>query len=185
MADNLPDGKAHQFLVSLHQHIEGDLQQAASMYELGAAMGLVRDEAGNMAQELMASGYVEVRTLAGDIGLTDSGLELVAGGEAGADMPDGAVGLGDDELLSPRAGEAVERLTTEIKFNIPTLCKDFEAMSQWTAELQCLQIQLAAPFPKTAVTRALLQSLATMAETLTPADASASIQSKLRQLLDT
>jgi hypothetical protein len=183
MSDNTPDGKAHQFLVSLYQHIEGDLQRAFSMYELGAAMGLARDEAGNLAQQLMASGHVEVRTLAGDIGLTKPGLDLVSVAQNGGDLPEQAVSLGNGELLSPQAVEAVDRLTTEIKANISTLCTDFEAMSQWTADLRCLQIQLSSPLPKTAVTRALLHSLTTMAETLTPAEATTAIQSKLSQLL--
>ena len=123
------------------------------------------------------------RTLAGDIGLTKPGLDLVSVAQNGGDLPEQAVSLGNGELLSPQAVEAVDRLTTEIKANISTLCTDFEAMSQWTADLRCLQIQLSSPLPKTAVTRALLHSLTTMAETLAPAEATTSIRSKLSQLL--
>jgi hypothetical protein len=183
MTDDIPDGKAYQFLVHLHQQLEGNLTRAVSMYELGAALGFDRDAASNLAQELMASGHVEVRTLAGDIGLTASGIEVATAEKDGGDVNESAVGLGESELLDPRAAEAVDRLTTEIKANIPSLCTDFDTMSQWTADLRCLQLQIGAPYPKTAVTRALIESLATLAQSLAPADATASIQKKISQLL--
>ena len=69
---NTVENSTH-FLTALHQKAGGDTGFVVSMYEIGEAIGMDRDLAQKTAESLMGEGLVEIKTLSGGIGITESG----------------------------------------------------------------------------------------------------------------
>ena len=72
--DDLP-GKS--FLDELYLRTKGDSAAQVSMYDVGATLGLSKAESGSLAESLMVEGLVELKTLAGGIGITSEGLAIL------------------------------------------------------------------------------------------------------------
>ena len=51
-----------QFLLRLYEESHGDPAIKVSMYDIGAALGLERDAASRVAQDLIGSELIEIRT---------------------------------------------------------------------------------------------------------------------------
>ncbi len=61
-----------------------------SMYAAGDRLGLPRDRAKHAGEELISHGFLEIRTLSGDVGLTEDGAavaESLSGTAADTDAP--------------------------------------------------------------------------------------------------
>ena len=65
-----------QFLDLIRQKAGENLDLQVSMYEIGEALGLDRQQSAATAEDLMAEGIVEIRTLAGGIGFSPEGQSL-------------------------------------------------------------------------------------------------------------
>ncbi len=74
MTDQIGDNEK-KFLLELFRQTKGSMSAKASMYDVGAAIGLDKPEAKRMAEEMMALNLIEVRTLSGGIAITGDGLE--------------------------------------------------------------------------------------------------------------
>ena len=70
------DIAAQQFLIQLFEQTKGDSAVQVSMYDIGDQLGLDRDSASTVAQELIGSMLVEIRTLSGGIGISADGLQM-------------------------------------------------------------------------------------------------------------
>ncbi len=57
------DVAGRQFLIQLFEQTKGDSSVQVSMYDIGDQLGLERDDASAVAQELIGSMLVEIRTL--------------------------------------------------------------------------------------------------------------------------
>ena len=57
------DITGRQFLIQLFKQTKGDSSVQVSMYDIGDQLGLERDDASTVAQELIGSMLVEIRTL--------------------------------------------------------------------------------------------------------------------------
>jgi hypothetical protein len=153
------DETARQFLKNLFEQTGGQPSRQVSMYEVGAALGWDRDAASRAAQDLMAAGLVEIRTLSGGIGISTAGAAKVqstlGSGNRGAAM----ARLGSGRIMDKAACLAVERVCDDIKTQAGSLGLDFDTLAELMADLKTVADQLGSSRPKTAIVREGLRSL--------------------------
>ena len=151
---------AQQFIVQLFEQTRGDQSAQVSMYDIGSLLGLERDTASRIAEELIGLQLAEIKTLSGGIGISSAGSELVQG-IIGPQAPDteGAIQLADEHQLNPDGRQAVEQIVTEIKNQTGTLGLDFDTLTELMADLKTIDAQLGSSRPKTAIVRECLISI--------------------------
>ena len=147
------------YLFELFQKTEGDSAAQVSMFEVGAALGLAKEDAGKMAETLIGEGLAEVKTLSGGIGITASGIETVqaAGGAGAADTA--VAGLGTGPVLVDKGRAAAVSICAEIKAHIAQSKAPYEHLEEMVMDLKCIDVQLLSPRPKTAIVREALRAL--------------------------
>ena len=160
-SEDIQETKA-RFLLALFEKTEDEKTGQASMYEVGDGLGMDRDASQRIAEELMADGLVEVRTLSGGIGITDGGIESVRkkGGGGGSDGP----GLGNSLVVDGENREAVEQVVAFLKVQTGSLGLSFDPLSELIADLRTIEIQMMSPCPKTDIIRACFGSVSTVLE---------------------
>jgi hypothetical protein len=154
------DKTGQQFLLQLYDQTKGDSTVQVSMYDIGDQLGLDREDAATVAQELMASMLVEIRTLSGGIGISVDGLQMaqqligppVSGTDEFAKLDDGPV-------LTTSGRQAVEQMASELKNQAGSLGLDFDTLTELTADLKSIDAQLGSSRPKTAIVKACLHSV--------------------------
>jgi hypothetical protein len=152
MTDQIGENEK-KFLLELFRQTNGNTAAKVSMYDVGAAIGLDKPEAKRMAEEMMAWGLIEVRTLAGGIAMTDQGLEKA--GEMGAAVAgsDAGVRLGNAPVLNDTARQAVGNLVAELKVGIAKSGLNFDLLNEVIADIRTIEAQLCSSKPKTAIIR--------------------------------
>jgi hypothetical protein len=150
---------ARKFLRKLFDQTGGQTSRQVSMYETGAGLGWDREAASRTAQDLMAAGLVEIRTLSGGIGLSAEGAEAVRAALAPAGPASSLPRLGTERILNPKACQAVTQVCDVIKAQAGSLGLDFDSLAELVADLKTLAEQLGSPRPKTAVVRESLRSI--------------------------
>ena len=63
MTDSELDDLSQQFLIQLFEQTNGDVSIQVSMYDIGGLLGMDRETASWVAQELMGRQLAEIRTL--------------------------------------------------------------------------------------------------------------------------
>ena len=149
------DTAAQALFQELSHCTEGNPAAQASMYAMGETIGLDRDASARAAEDLMAAGLVEIRTLSGGIGLSEEGANLL--GEA--DEGPGVNRLGTGSPLSPPQYEVVEQTLTRLKADFGERGLPFEILSEMMADIRSIEAQLASPKAKTPIIRACFASL--------------------------
>lgn len=153
---NEPD---RQFLMRLFEQTGGDPSRQLSMYDVGKGLGWEREEASRVAQDLMADGYVEIRTLSGGVGLSSAGAEAVRSA-LGPSGPGAALPrLGAGRTLDAPACRAVTDVCDGIKAQAGKLGLGFDSLAELVADLKTVSEQLNSPRPKTAIVRECLRSI--------------------------
>ncbi len=154
------DKTGKQFLLQLYDQTKGDLTVQVSMYDIGDQLGMERDVASTVAQELMASMLVEIRTLSGGIGISADGSqiaqELIGPSASSADE---FAKLDDAPVLTTAGRQAVEKIASELKNQAGSLGLDFDTLTELTADLKTIDAQLGSSRPKTAIITACLHSV--------------------------
>lgn len=158
---SVDDRQIHSYMQKLFEMSGGDVSAEVSMYEIGAALGMDRHEAGALAEDLIIDGYAELKNLSGGISITTAGLQLLNRDPGGREKEQGTDGvrLGEAEVLSAVTVEAVEALAGEIRLNITEGGFDYSEVEELVIDLKTLQAQLLSSRPKTAVVRAILAGL--------------------------
>lgn len=146
-----------RFLEVLGQECQGETASQLSMFAIGEKLGLDRDSAGRLGEEIIAQGWAEVRTLAGDIGLTAAGVEYLA--ESTTPKGDATPSLGTQSVLDESGAAYLDRLVAELKMTLGQSGIDFEALAEVVADLRSLDAQLASPRIKTAIIRVILEDI--------------------------
>jgi len=160
MIDSEPSEAAQQFLIQLFEQTKGDGSIQVSMYDIGELLGMDRDTASTVAQELMGLQLVEIRTLSGGIGISADGSargqELM-----GPLAPDnsGYTKLGDESVLNSGGRQAIGQVVSELKNQTGSLGLDFDTLSELMADLKTIEAQLDSSRPKTAIIRECLRSV--------------------------
>ena len=153
---------SRQFLENLYTRTGDDAEAQISMYELGTALGLDREESRTTAEDLMAEGLLEIRTLSGGVALSDAGRALFTNEGAGeATSEDNR--LGATSPMDQRQRELVEQALTLIKAEMGSPKLDYEVLTEMMADVRTIEAQLISPRAKTAVVRACLEGLRDLA----------------------
>lgn len=153
------DESARQFLTRLFEQAGGQTSRQLSMYEIGKGLGWEREAASGTAQDLMAAGLVEIRTLSGGIGLSAAGVEAVQAALGPGNPATALPRLGTGRILEPAAGQTVAQVCDGIKAQAGGLGLDFDSLAELVADLKTVADQLGSPRPKTAVVRESLRSI--------------------------
>ena len=160
MSPDEMDGTGRQFLIQLYEQTKGDSTVQVSMYDIGGQLGLDRNIASTVAQELIGSMLVEIRTLSGGIGISAVGSQmaqqLIGPAAAGADE---FSKLDDTPLLNAAGRQAVEQIVSETKNQAGSLELDFDTLTELMADLKTIDAQLGSSRPKTAIIRECLFSV--------------------------
>jgi hypothetical protein len=146
---------SQSFMETLWERTSGETSRQMSMYDIGAALGLSREDSALAAEDLMGLGLVEIRTLSGAIGLTAAALERFRAPAAAPTEP----GLGPGPVLADASRPHVDALLGHLKHHLAGAGRDFDALAELVADLRSMDAQLASPRPKTAVLRACLEAL--------------------------
>ena len=154
------DITGQQFLIRLFEQTGGDSTVQVSMYDIGDQLGLDRDVASSVAQELIGSLLVEIRTLSGGIGISADGSQMAqkligpaeSGGKEFAELDDAS-------LLNCSGRQAVETITSELKNQTGSLGLDFDTLTELMADIKTIDAQLESSRPKTEIIRACLHSI--------------------------
>lgn len=155
--DKVLDDSFLRFLTELNAQSKGDQSAQVSMYDVGHALGLEKDHASHTAEELIAMGLIEIRTLSGGIGITAEGQLHVQAQDHTSSQ--------DQERLSPGpimngADIAlIESLLLQIKAAINEMGLAYEELNELMADLRTVDTQLLSPQPKTAIVKACLNSI--------------------------
>jgi hypothetical protein len=165
------------YLEELYRITGGDPTVQASMHDVGAAIGLDREAAGKLAEELIAQGYLEIRTLSGGVGITQLGIES---GKAGAETTDSADWrLGGATILDEKDRTVVEAALEAIKNGVGKNNVPYPQMETVVVDIKTIEIQMLSPQPKTAVVREVFLSLQQTLTAMNMTDQASAIQKVL------
>jgi predicted ArsR family transcriptional regulator len=152
------DQRETVYLKTMVEHCQGDTGKQISMYAVGEQLGLDRETASQVCQELIAFGLVEIRTLSGGVGLTAEGIQ--AGGMAGGASVEAGPRLKTGPILDDEDRLAVTAVVDQLKQTSGGWQLGYEEMAALVIDIKTIETQLLAPQPKTAVVKAVLDSLA-------------------------
>jgi DNA-binding IclR family transcriptional regulator len=149
--------QAERYLDELFKQTAGKVDNQVSMFDIGAVMGLEKEAARRMAEDLIAEGLVEIKTLSGGIGITPEGIEMaqsMAGGNAGAELT-----LGKAPVLEEQGRRSLDTVLIAIKNHLAKTPTTFDRLEEVVIDIKTIEVQMLSPRPKTAVIRAVLSSL--------------------------
>jgi len=149
------DTAAQALFQELNRSTEGNPTVQVSMYTLGETIGLDREASERAAEDLIANGLVEIRTLSGGIGLSEEGANLLGEKEDGSKTNR----LGTESPLSPPQYELVEQTLALLKTEIGGRGLAFETLAEMVADIRSIEAQLTSPKAKTPIVRACFTSL--------------------------
>jgi len=148
------------YLQELYNSSQGSIEAQVSMYDIGVNIGIEKAEAGRLAEGLMVEGYVELKTLAGGIAITNEGLIFLG-------FSPEIENTQEEQLtfsVGPTASESDHTLAEQLKTNIQQeLSKqdlEYTTIEQIVLDLKSIELHLMSPTPKTAVILALFHSIA-------------------------
>ena len=175
------DQIGRDFMLALDEHLRQGADQV-SMYDVGTAVGLEKEEAGRVAENLIGSGLIEIRTLSGGIGITPEGATQVSRWNLGSS--EGAVEdlvLGTAVVLNPAQHQAVDTIVSRIKDDADRWQLESDRLAELMADVSSLGAQLASPRPKCAIVR---ECLMAVHDALVDAPADPQLTRDIEQLLD-
>ncbi len=156
---NIDDLNSKAYLEELYRQTGGDTEKQVSMYDVGAAIGLDKAEAGSLAEQFMVQGEAELKTLAGGISITPEGLAALGIAVPSPHAAEGDLRLGAGPVAGEHDRRTVHLLTKEIKNDISGLALEFEQLEEIVLDLKTIEVHMLSPRPKTAVLREIFRSL--------------------------
>ena len=112
---DIDNPEAKRYLTELCTKTQGDTGAQISMFEVGAAIGLDKTEAGMVAEELIVEGLAELRNLSGGISITAQGLALIQGGGNGPALKGVGLQLGSGQVLGDQGRQALQKIIKDIR----------------------------------------------------------------------
>ncbi len=181
MNQSSPDEECKHFLLRLFDAVKANVSAKASLYEIGAALGMDRDRANFIATELVGLGYAEIKTLSGGLGITDDGIAAARDlGAEGEDSNEAGASLGNEPVLDERSKDACDAITAGLKSEIVKFGLDFDAISEISADLKTISAQLNSPRPKNAIVRECFRSIRSVLQRAGASDPVVRIDALLR-----
>ena len=165
MNDSELNDLGQQFLIQLFEQTKGDVATQVSMYAVGEVLGMDRDTASSVAQELMGRQLAEIRTLSGGIGISADGSAKVRQ-LMGSMTSDGSepASLGNAPVLNSGGQQTVGQVVAELKNQTGSFGLDFDTLGELMADIKTMEAQLDSSRPKTAIIRACLGSVLDLLE---------------------
>jgi hypothetical protein len=157
--------EAQRYLFELYQMTAGDVGAQVSMFEVGAAVGLEKTEAGKLAEELIGDGLAEVKTLSGGIGITAEGIQRAQAGGAGQSAA-AEFSLGGGPVLEQEAAAVLSSILADVKARLSKTGATYDRLEEMVMDLKTMDVQLLSPRPKTAIVRETLRSLHSVFSTI-------------------
>lgn len=156
---DIDDLNLKSYLEELYRQTAGNTEAQVSMYDLGAAIGLDKAEAGSVAEQLMVQGQAELRTLAGGISITPEGLAFLGIAVPAAASVENGFFLGKGPVADDNDRRTIHLLTQEIKNGLSGLSIEYELLEEIILDLKTIDVQMLSPKPKIAVLREIMRSL--------------------------
>lgn len=147
------------YLDELCRMTGADTDSKVSMHEVGSVLGLEKVESGKIAEELMVQGLVELKTLAGGIGITDKGLEHLGIASSVTATPPSSLQLSGELVVTESDRATIKQLTATIKDETTGLDLEYQHLEGIILDLKCIDLHLLSPRPKNSVLRELLGSI--------------------------
>lgn len=176
---DIDDLKIKGFLEELYRQTGRDTETRVSMYDVGAAIGLDRAEAGSLAEQLMVQGQAELRTLAGGISITPEGLAILGISVATPQSAKSSLRLSDGPIADDADRRTVQLLMEEIKNEIPSLNLEYELLEEIVVDLKTIEVHMLSPSPKISVLREIFRSLQNALATTAAGKAAAQLKSMI------
>ena len=148
---------AERYLYELWQRSQGNAQAQVSMFDTGAAIGLEKEAARRLAEDLIAEGLVEIKTLSGGIAITEKGIDAVGAASGHPSAAD--LNLGRGPILEEKGRQAVEQILAAVKNHIAGASLPYGSLEELLIDIKTIEVQLLSPRPKTEVIRAVLRTL--------------------------
>jgi hypothetical protein len=159
------DDAGRDFLLQIYQKTNGNTTAQVSMYDIGEKLGLERESASRVAEDLIANQLVEIRTLSGGIGISDAGvqeIQTMTGMQLSGDNQ--ITPLGTEKILDQNGSQAVRQVVDDLKDQAGNLGLDFDTLGELMADINTVSAQLASSRPKIAIIKECLRSLLGVAE---------------------
>lgn len=157
---NYNEKEVNRFLVEFFMQSLGDPDLKVSWYDVGEALGMDRAASSSNAEELIGSGFAEIKDLNGGICITADGVEKAKQLGAVIERTDDTIlSLTDTPVLDPAACQAVARITGELKSQMGKIHMDFDSLSKMVAGLNDIDGQLSSANPETSIIRSCLRSI--------------------------
>lgn len=149
----------HDFLHELFRQTAGDPEKQASMQEVGARIGLEKTVAAALAEELMLNELVELKTLAGEIGITQAGVDMLAQSGRIQQTQGQVKRLSGEEVLTTEDITIIHEIALDIQKAIATANLEYPILEEMVIDLKTMEVQLLSARPKATIIRAILGSL--------------------------
>ena len=156
---DLDELHGRSFLDELYRQTKGDTAVQVSMYEVGTAIGLDKGQAGSLAESLIVDGFVELKTLAGGIGITNEGLASLGLTAPAGPAVDAALSFSHGAVATENDQQTVAELVRQIKDSLPGRSLPYDSLEEIVIDLKTVELHLLSPKPKIAVLRELFRSL--------------------------
>lgn len=147
------------YLQELYNTTQGNPDTQASMYDIGQALGLEKPDAGRIAEELMVMGYIELKTLAGSISITNEGLGLLGIAPPAINDQESKPKLSSGPVVNDADRQVIDKIISSIKTELARQAQDYTTTEQTVLDLKTIELHLLSPAPKTAVVLELFRSL--------------------------
>lgn len=150
--------RRNDFLFELYGQVQDSAEGQVSMHEVGEAIGLEREEAGSMAEDLIVEELVELRTLSGGIGMTEKGQDLLRElgmVQGGGDRPQ----LSGEPLLTQDDHAVIGEILDEIKRDFSGNGGAYQDNEEIVMDIKTIEVQLLSSSAKTAIVKEVFRSL--------------------------
>ena len=148
------------FLTELCRVVDGDITLQVSMYDVGAAIGMDRDEASRVAEDLIVDGLVELVSLSGGVSITSDGLQSLNHQSGKESVNSEILKLGTNPILDKEKCKVVEETLYLYKDAVQNTKISYSRLEEIIFDIKTLETQLLSNKPKNAIIKAVLASLA-------------------------
>lgn len=153
------------YLEELYRQTGGDVENQVSMYDVGTVIGLDKNEAGSLAEQLIVQGQVELKTLAGGVSITSEGLAVLGISAPFSQSPGNDLQLGKGPVADDTDRETMQQILEKIKKELSDLSLEYDLLEEIIIDLKTIEIYMLSPRPKVAVLLEILRSMKNAFET--------------------
>lgn len=147
------------YLQELYNTTQGNTETQVSMHDTGLNLGFDKAESGRIAEELMVQGYIELKTLAGGISITDEGLSFLGFTPKSSSCEAETLTLSSGPIANDADRAISKNVMSSIQNELSSIELDFPSIEQIVLDLKALEIHLLSSSPKTAVLLELFRSI--------------------------